>query len=180
MILRPDETTDRESTMGECRSLPPTLFFAAPCASAALPSRASTRTSPTGSCNLEIRVGGRVLRRPRTTPTGSLFDVETLGERVTVFLDEERNGPWTIMDERQGLRRLEGDAYENAENALIDDIQIVSIYTLHVALYALQNPTPEIIKKALYLIGTSGDCEEHWDDETMMPLPVPPPHGWSS
>jgi hypothetical protein len=106
------------------------------------------------------------------------FDVGTLGERATVFMDEERHGPNTIHDGREGLRRLEGEAYENAEMMLIDDIQIVSIYTLHVALYALQNPTPENIEQALSLIGTSGDCEEHWDDETMMPLPVSEPHGW--
>jgi len=111
---------------------------------------------------------------------GSLFAVDSLGTAATVFFDEELHGPTRIPDEREGLRRLEGEVYEEAEAALIDDIQIVSIYTLHVALYALQNPTPENIEKALSLIGTSGDCEEHWDDETMMPLPVPEPHGWSS
>lgn len=108
-----------------------------------------------------------------------VFDVRSLGVRATVFMDEEMHGPWTIFDGRDGLRRLEGEAYGQVEGALVDDIQVVSIYTLHVALFALQNPTPENIAKALGLIGTSGDCEEHWDDETMMPLPVPEPHGWN-
>lgn len=27
---------------------------------------------------------------------------------------------------------------------------------------------------------SAGDCEEHTDDETLMPLPVSEPHGWSS
>jgi hypothetical protein len=45
-------------------------------------------------------------------------------------------------------------------------------------LYALQNPTPENILRALAAIGTSGDCEEWVDWDTLLPLPVPPPNGW--
>jgi hypothetical protein len=73
--------------------------------------------------------------------------------------------------------------YEGGADALsvdlIDTIDIVSTYTLHVALYALQNPTPENIRRALYKIGTSGDCDEHIDSDTLFPKPVPEPSQWN-
>jgi hypothetical protein len=108
-----------------------------------------------------------------TDERSSPFDhVDRLGTHATVFVDGELGEPLWIGDDeelRQELRDLVGPT---------DDFNIVSVYTLHVALYALQNPTPENVRKALYLIGTSGDCEEATDEETLLPLPVPPPHGW--
>lgn len=101
-----------------------------------------------------------------------LHHVDRLGTHATVFVDSELGEPHWIGDDekiRQELRDLVGPT---------DDFNVVSVYTLHVALYALQNPTPENVRKALYLIGTSGDCEEATDEETLLPLAVPPPHGW--
>lgn len=101
-----------------------------------------------------------------------LPDGPELGKHATVFVDRELGEPTWIGDDedvRQDIRDLVGPT---------DDFNIVSTYTLHVALYALQNPTPENIRKALYLIGTSGDCEEATDEDTLMPLQQQPPSGW--
>ena len=101
------------------------------------------------------------------------MEAPELGTYATVFVDAELGEPHGIGDDqelRQEIRDLAGPT---------DDFNVVSTYTLHVALYALQNPTPENIRKALYLIGTSGDCEEATDEETLMPLSVPPPNGWT-
>lgn len=106
--------------------------------------------------------------------------IPDLGVRATVVMDEETNGPTTIPDGESGLRRLEDDALSKSAGMLVEDLDIVSHWTLHVALYALQNPSDENVRKALYLIGTSGDCEEHADEDTLMPLPVEAPNGWDS
>jgi hypothetical protein len=97
-----------------------------------------------------------------------------LGSLATVFMDRHDHGP-VVWEPGDDFREIEGDA---ADGELVSDLNIVSIYTLHVALYALQNPTAENIERALYKIGTSGDCEEWTDGETLLPLPVPPPDGW--
>lgn len=93
-------------------------------------------------------------------------------------MDVESHGPTTLGDRESGLRHLEGDP-DDWFGMLVQDLDIVAHWTLHVALYGLQNPTPENIARALYLIGTSGDCEQT-DDDTLIPLDVPKPHGWSS
>lgn len=104
----------------------------------------------------------------------SLFDaVDRLGTYATVFVDPELGEPQWIgndADLRQDIRDLVGPT---------EDFNVVSIYSLHVALYALQNPTPENIAKALYKIGTGGDCEYSVDEDTLLPLEMPPPHGWN-
>jgi len=106
-----------------------------------------------------------------------------LGVEATVVCDSESHGPrrLTTPDELTGLRELELDDPDVQALApiLVDDFPIVSTHTLHVALYALQNPTPENIRRALYKIGISGDCEEHIDSDTLMPLPVPEPSQWN-
>lgn len=128
-----------------------------------------------------------------------------LGVLATVICDHETHGPTTI-DAVKGLRKvtvfpgaserffsetgyraLHAKRVDNMvlplksdkmEEPLADTFPIVSPYTLQVALYALQNPTPENIAKALEKIGVSGDCEDHIDGETLLPLPVPKPSGW--
>ena len=75
--------------------------------------------------------------------------------------------------------RLASVVFDHETDApAVDEMPVVSVWTLHVALFALQNPTPENIKQALSMIGTSGDCEEHIDHETLRPLSVPEPSGW--
>jgi len=87
-------------------------------------------------------------------------------------------GNATTPDGLTGLREVDVDDLDALCPVLVDDFPIVSVYTLQVALYALQNPTPENIRRALYKIGTSGDCEEHIDSDTLFPLPVPEPSQW--
>lgn len=101
-----------------------------------------------------------------------------LGVPATVVVDSESNGPSTLTtpDGETGLRSIED--MEGLAPILVNDFNIVSTYTLHVALYALQNPTPENIRRALYKVGISGDCEEHIDWDTLFPLSVPVPSQW--
>lgn len=119
------------------------------------------------------------------------FDGETASPRMI-----EGNGlrPATVFPghsedsfSKDGYRALKAADVDNMVlpldsssmvETLVDEIGVVSTYTLHVALYALQNPTPENIRRSLYKIGTSGDCEEHIDEDSLMPLPVPEPPGW--
>lgn len=105
----------------------------------------------------------------------SLFDTPSLGVRATVVMGRYDHCP-TTMEGKNDLREIDGD---EADGYLVSDLDIVSHWTFHVALYGLQNPTPENLARALYLIGTSGDCEEHTDEETLLPLPVPEPNGWN-
>lgn len=105
----------------------------------------------------------------QTKGIASLWD-HALGVSATVVWDTE-GGPRTVDEDVKRDYRDVGPGY-------LDDIDIVSTYSLHVALYALQNPTPENIAKALYKIGVSGDCEEWTDSETLLPLPVPVPSEW--
>jgi hypothetical protein len=104
-----------------------------------------------------------------------------LGTPATVVVDPYTEGPRTLTtsDEQTGLRSLDVDDLDELCPILLTDIEIVSTYTLHVAIYALQNPTPENVRRALYKIGTSGDCEEYIDSDTLMPLPVPEPSQWN-
>jgi hypothetical protein len=131
--------------------------------------------------------------------------VPQLGVLATVVCDHETHGPTTLNTGRSlrevsvfpgpserffsemGYRALKAKRVDNwvlpmnskkMEEPLVDNVFIVSAYTLHVALYALQNPTPEYIVKALEKIGVSGDCDEHSDNETLLPLPVSKPPGW--
>lgn len=129
-----------------------------------------------------------------------------LGMRATVCFHEEGGEPRALDGE--GLRRMtvfpgrSEESFSEAgyaalraakvdnmvlpldssrmEEPLVDEIEIVSVYTLHVALYALQNPTQENIARALTQIGVSGDCEEWIDHDSLDPLPVPPPSGWEA
>lgn len=128
-----------------------------------------------------------------------------LGVTATVICDHETHAPTTLdagqslrtitvfpgASERffseMGYRALRAKKVNNMvlplksdrmEEPLADNIPIVSAYSLQVALYALQNPTPENIAKALAKIGESGDCDEHLDPETLLPLPVSKPSGW--
>lgn len=105
-----------------------------------------------------------------------------LGRDASVVFDRETHAPTTLQFGRsgEGLRSLDDEFEGDPERpeSMVDEINIVSTWTLHVALYALQNPTPENLRKALSMIGTSGDCEEHSDLETLRPLPVPEPPGW--
>ena len=108
--------------------------------------------------------------------TGPWREGPDLGVRATVFADRETHGPTCLYDDTDGdLREID---VEKADGMLVWDIDIVSTWTLQVALYALQQGTPEARERALYLIGTSGDVEEHTDHETLLPLPVEKPHGW--
>lgn len=108
-------------------------------------------------------------REPMTPDTEAL--AASLGTLATVVFDEHVSEPRTADDDAKQAWRDIGPGY-------LDDIEIVSVYSFHVALYALQNPTPENIRKALYLIGTSGDCDEATDADTLMPLQLPLPSGW--
>jgi len=108
----------------------------------------------------------------RTTPPSSLCASPDLGVHATVFVDTEAGEPCWIGDDeeiRQELRDLVGPT---------DDFNIISTYFAHVALFALQNPSPENIAKALTKLGTSGDLEDWTDSETLLPLPVSEPNGW--
>lgn len=139
-------------------------------------------------------------------PKASHFKrVPDLGVLASVVCDDETHGPATLdagkalrkitvfpgASERffseTGYRALRAKKVDNMvlplksdrmEEPLVDNVSIVSAYALHVALYALQNPTPENIAKALEKLGISGDCDEHIDSETLLPLPVPAPPGW--
>lgn len=112
------------------------------------------------------------------------FDIELpdLGREASVVFDQHSHAPTTLPfgNVGKGLRSLDEEFEGDPERgeSLVDEISIASVWSLHVALYALQNPTPENIRKALSIIGTSGDCEEHIDHETLRPLPVPEPPGW--
>lgn len=110
--------------------------------------------------------------------SSSLFPAPDLGVAATVVMDRETHGPARKYDTGEGLRSITFDDLDEWEGTLIEDLNIVSPWVLHVALYALQNPTPENIARALYLIGTSGDAEDWTDEETLLPLPVAEPHGW--
>lgn len=98
-----------------------------------------------------------------------------LGVEATVVMDRETHGPRTARGERYDLTEIEGDAFDGE---LVSDFRIVSVWTLHVALYGLQNPTSQNIDRALELIGVSGDVEEWTDSDTLRPLPVEVPDGW--
>lgn len=125
--------------------------------------------------------------RPLRQPSDSLPD---LGVTATVVMDHHTHGPCQIDPERAFLRQVAlrdhddlyggevEDGIDPTHEPLVDDIPIVSFYSFHVALYALQNPTPENIKRALYAIAHSGDCEEHYDHENSTVLPVPAPRDW--
>lgn len=107
----------------------------------------------------------------------------TLGVQATVVMDHETHGPRCIDYQDRGLRQVvitddEGND-ESGALVLVEEIPIVSTYSLHVALYALQNPTEENIARALYKIGISGDVDEHVDSGTLYPLGVPEPPGWA-
>lgn len=138
-------------------------------------------------------------------PTQSESVGPDLGRLATVIFESESHDVNTLADEREGLREItvfpgpsedfyvDGAVKDGTPNEvlaldsskmdepLVDEIHVVSTYTLHVALYALQNPTPENIRKALTKIGTSGDCDE-WanvdDPDDFAPLPVAEPSGW--
>ena len=97
-----------------------------------------------------------------------------LGVEATVVMGRESHGP-TVWRSDLDLTEIEGDA---ADGALVSNLRVVSIWTLSVALYALQNPTPENIDRALDLIGTSGDVDDALDEEKLRPLPVPLPDGF--
>jgi hypothetical protein len=105
-----------------------------------------------------------------------------LGREASVVFDPHDHSPTTLQFGAcgKGLRSLDEEFEDDPERgaSLVDEIPIVSVWSLHVALYALQNPTPDNILQALSMIGTSGDCEEHADMETLRPLPVPEPPGW--
>lgn len=101
-----------------------------------------------------------------------------LGVQATVFMDRELDSPCVLDVEMPSLVEAEEWLEEHPPLGLLGNIDIVSHWTLHVALYALQNPTPENIERALAKIGISGDCEEHVDFETLKPLPVSKPNGW--
>ena len=107
------------------------------------------------------------------------IDLPELGVLATVVMDYESHAP-TVIDygPGEGLREIDVDEYWKIGPVLVDEISIVSAYTLHVALYGLQQGDPASIEQALGLIGMSGDLEEHIDHDTMLPLPVPPPNGW--
>lgn len=94
-----------------------------------------------------------------------------LGVTATVVFDEHDSGPRTVDDQVKNDWPDFGIGY-------LDDVPIVSIWTFHVALYALQNPTPENVEQALKLIGMSGDVTEWLDEETLRARPVPKPDGW--
>lgn len=96
--------------------------------------------------------------------------IDSLGTHATVFVHAENGEPRFLSeDERREVRDVAGPT---------DDFNVVSIYSLHVALYALQNPTPENIAQALRSLATSGDLEGWVDENTLLPLPVGEPHGW--
>jgi hypothetical protein len=98
-----------------------------------------------------------------------------LGVTATVFMDRESHAPRTIPSEMGELRELEGDA---ADGFLVEDIRIVSHWAFHVALFALQNPTPQTIERALELIGVSGDVDEWVDHDSLRAEAVLEPPGW--
>jgi hypothetical protein len=110
---------------------------------------------------------------------GETVSTQELGVTATVFMDLESHVPITIAEDGDLADAEEHFGGSIPSVAALSNIPIVSAYSLHVALYALQNPTPENIRRALYRLGTSGDCEEHIDSDTRMPLPVDEPPGWS-
>lgn len=93
-----------------------------------------------------------------------------LGKLATVILDSESNEPRVVGADDVASEYLAiGPGY-------MDDLRIVSHWGFHVALYALQNPTPENIDRALELV--TCDCEDWLDEETMRPQPVTLPSGF--
>jgi hypothetical protein len=107
---------------------------------------------------------------------------DRLGMCASVVFDPETHGPTTLYggEDKPELRSLHDEvaAIEEGPERLLSEIEVVSVWSFGVALYALQNPTPENIDRALDLIGTSGDCEDVIDPDTLRPLPVPEPMGW--
>ena len=110
-----------------------------------------------------------------------MTEISDLGRLASVVFDQHTHAPTVLGFGRtgKGLRSLDEEFEGDPERgeSLVDEISIASVWSLHVALYALQHPTPENIRKALSMIGT--DCEEHIDHETLRPLPVPEPPGWN-
>lgn len=102
-----------------------------------------------------------------------------LGVHATVFMDRHDFAPTDVssITGQKGLRTVEPD---EVEGELVEEIDIVSVWTLWCALYGLQQGTPEAIRRALRCIGLSGDCEDWADEGTLMPRDVPEPPGWSN
>lgn len=114
-----------------------------------------------------------------------------LGVFATVVVDDETNEPHALSGAygskpRDYLRKivvrdadeLYDDPFEPTDEPLVMEFNVVSTYSLHVALYALQNPTPENIEKALKKLACSGDLEEAVDHDSLMPEPMPEPPSW--
>jgi hypothetical protein len=96
-------------------------------------------------------------------------EIPDLGTPASVVMDEEM--PRTVDEDVKVEYRCVGPGY-------LDDIRIVWHWSFHVALYALQNPTPENIDRALELVAV--DCDDWLDGETLRPLPVDAPDGWTA
>lgn len=134
-------------------------------------------------------------------------DHPELGLLATVVMDHETHGPTTLRDDRRGLRdvtllpgrdddHFSEEGYQalkaaNVDNMvlpldstrmelpLVDEIPVVSTYSLHRTMDRVgQGAAGAVVEQALYLIGTSGDCDEHVDNDTLLPLAVPEPPGW--
>lgn len=93
-----------------------------------------------------------------------------LGKLATVIIDSESYEPRTVG------ASVASD-YFDIGPGFMDDLRVVSHWAFHVALYALQNPSPESIDRALELV--TCDCEDWLDEETMRPRAVPPPVGFA-
>ena len=127
--------------------------------------------------------------------------VPEIGVSATVVCDSESSEPCQLDSTyedgaRAGLRDVfvfdTDDIYtadddrddvdlNKCQEVQVQEISIVSTYFAHVALYALQNPSPENIQKALRKLACSGDLEEHWaegEDDLPTPATVPEPPQW--
>jgi hypothetical protein len=98
-----------------------------------------------------------------------------LGVRATVVMDRETHSPTVCREPGVDLREVEGDAFDGE---LVSELEIVSSWSAHVALYALQNPTPATIARALHLLYISGDFEDWTDFDGQKIAPVEMPDGW--
>ena len=99
--------------------------------------------------------------------------IPDLGQMATVLVHRETEEPKTASDgEREELATL---------GLTTLDYPIVSVYALHVALYALQDEGSARSEKALRLLSSLPELEGLRDaDEPDYLLDVPEPDGWES
>jgi hypothetical protein len=102
---------------------------------------------------------------------GELVTLPDLGVTATVVMDEHNWSPRTVDDSIK-------DDWKDFGVGFLEDVRIISHWAAHVALFALQNPTPQVIARALELLYQSGDFDEWLEPEGDRVALVQEPPGW--